>query len=101
MRIRTAGKVRAVGLTVTRRSSVSTKHDIERDVQQAFKERERSADYHELRTIGSELQWQAHDKSDLYFNYDLQVWVRDGKYVRCGHLTPCRCYGRKHEGEQA
>ncbi len=36
------------------------------------------------------------------FDYDNQVWVRDGKYVPCGHpkSMQCNCYGRLHEGEE-
>jgi len=38
---------------------------------------------------------------DLHFDYEVQAWVRDGKYLRCGHTNTqtCRCYGRIHEGE--
>lgn len=40
--------------------------------------------------------------SVLRFDYDNQAWVRDGKYVRCGHTDQgCGCYGRTHEGEIA
>jgi hypothetical protein len=37
------------------------------------------------------------------FDYEHQAWVKDGKYVRCGHPEPmdCGCYGREHEGESA
>jgi hypothetical protein len=36
------------------------------------------------------------------FDYDRQAWVKDGRYVRCGHpeTMQCGCYGREHEGEQ-
>ena len=36
------------------------------------------------------------------YDYDNQAWVKNGRYVRCGHPEnmPCRCYGRKHEGEE-
>ncbi len=34
------------------------------------------------------------------FDYQLQAWVRDGKFVRCGHKEDCFCYGRLHEGEE-
>ncbi len=37
----------------------------------------------------------------LYFDYDRQTWIRDGRIVCCGH-TPamrCTCYGRRHAGE--
>ncbi len=39
----------------------------------------------------------------LYYDYEHQAWVRDGRYLRCGHLEPvdCGCYGRIHEGEAA
>lgn len=35
------------------------------------------------------------------YDYTNQAWVRDGKYVDCGHpkTMDCRCYGRDHEGE--
>ena len=36
----------------------------------------------------------------LHFDYDRQAWVKDGRYVRCGHETDCKCYGRLHEGEK-
>lgn len=35
------------------------------------------------------------------FDYDRQAWVKDGRYVRCGHTNPCDCYGTAHEGEIA
>lgn len=37
------------------------------------------------------------------YDYKNQAWIRDGKYVRCGHLESmkCNCYGRLHEGEKA
>lgn len=35
----------------------------------------------------------------VQFDYTNQAWVEDGKYVRCGHATPCKCFGRAHEGE--
>jgi len=35
------------------------------------------------------------------FDYANQAWVRDGKYMRCGHpaAMECGCYGKAHEGE--
>jgi hypothetical protein len=29
-----------------------------------------------------------------------QAWVKDGKYIRCGHpeAMACGCYGREHAG---
>ena len=35
------------------------------------------------------------------YDYDNQAWVKDGKYVRCGHpeSMDCRCYGKTHEGQ--
>lgn len=38
----------------------------------------------------------------LYKGYDYknQAWVRDGKYIRCGHPGVCSCYGKAHEGEK-
>jgi hypothetical protein len=40
---------------------------------------------------------------ELSFDDERQAWVKDGKYVRCGHpeSLDCGCYGRLHEGEQA
>ncbi len=36
------------------------------------------------------------------YDYENQAWVKDGKYVRCGHPEEmnCGCYGREHEGEE-
>jgi hypothetical protein len=36
------------------------------------------------------------------FDYENQAWVKDGKYIRCGHPEGmnCKCYGRLHEGEE-
>lgn len=36
------------------------------------------------------------------YDYENQVWVVNGKYVRCGHPENmnCGCYGREHEGEE-
>jgi hypothetical protein len=36
------------------------------------------------------------------FDYDHQAWVKNGKYVRCGHPRDmkCGCYGTVHEGEE-
>jgi hypothetical protein len=35
------------------------------------------------------------------YDYDHQAWVKDGKYVRCGHpeSMDCGCFGREHAGE--
>jgi hypothetical protein len=35
------------------------------------------------------------------FDYSNQAWVKDGKYIRCGHpdAMDCRCYGKAHAGE--
>jgi hypothetical protein len=34
------------------------------------------------------------------FEYDLQVWVKDGRIVRCGHPSEmnCGCNGKTFEG---
>ena len=39
----------------------------------------------------------------LWYDYDRQAWVRDGRYVACSHpvTLPCSCYGRIHAGERA
>ena len=36
------------------------------------------------------------------YDYDRQVWVKDGRYLRCGHQDEmdCGCYGKEHEGEE-
>ena len=36
-----------------------------------------------------------------WYDYEKQAWVQGGAYVRCGHVGPCYCYGRAHEGERA
>jgi len=43
------------------------------------------------------------DKKKLSFDYDKQVWIKDGKYQDCGHPADmvCNCYGREHAGENA
>ena len=35
------------------------------------------------------------------FDYEKQVWIQRGRYLRCGHpdITRCGCYGREHCGE--
>ena len=35
------------------------------------------------------------------YDYENQVWVVKGRYVRCGHpdTMNCGCYGREHEGK--
>jgi len=34
------------------------------------------------------------------FDYKHQAWVDvHGRYMRCGHIEECDCYGRQHEGE--
>jgi len=37
------------------------------------------------------------------FDYDRQVWIKDGRYVACGHpeTMACGCFGRAHAGVQA
>lgn len=36
------------------------------------------------------------------YDYDNQAWVKDGKYVACGHpeAMNCKCYGKIHEGQE-
>ena len=36
------------------------------------------------------------------YDYDRQAWVRNGRYVNCGHpkSMDCGCYGRLHMGER-
>jgi hypothetical protein len=35
------------------------------------------------------------------YDYERQAWVKDGRYIRCGHpeSMPCGCYGKAHAGE--
>ena len=35
------------------------------------------------------------------YDYNRQVWVKNGRYERCGHPDTmiCNCYGREHMGE--
>ena len=33
------------------------------------------------------------------YDYRHQAWVVDGRYVPCGHVGECRCYGTAHAGE--
>lgn len=42
-------------------------------------------------------------KRDIWFDYENQAWVIDGRYQRCGHpeAMDCGCYGRAHAGEVA
>lgn len=37
----------------------------------------------------------------LAFDYRNQAWLKNGRYMRCGHTEPCGCYGRLHEGGTA
>lgn len=42
-------------------------------------------------------------QAPAYFDYDHQVWVKDGVYQDCQHPDGmnCRCFGRVHAGERA
>jgi len=33
------------------------------------------------------------------FDYTNQAWIMDGRYIRCGHITDCNCFGKSHHGE--
>ena len=35
------------------------------------------------------------------YDYTHQAWVKEQRYVPCGHLGPCGCYGKAHAGEPA
>jgi len=43
------------------------------------------------------------DKNKLSFDYEKQVWIKNGVYQNCGHKQEmdCRCFGRIHSGEKA
>ena len=36
------------------------------------------------------------------YDYENQAWVKEGKYIRCGHPDSmnCNCYGRLNEGKE-
>ena len=42
-------------------------------------------------------------RSKHCYDYEKQVWIIDGKYLKCGHPESmnCRCYGKIHAGEIA
>ena len=42
---------------------------------------------------------QPHPQPQTGYDYTNQAWVEDGRYCRCGHNSPCGCYGRLHAGE--
>ena len=35
------------------------------------------------------------------YDYTHQAWVKEQRYVACGHLDACSCYGKAHAGEPA
>ena len=37
----------------------------------------------------------------LFFDHPHQAWLKDGKYIPCGHSNrpACGCYGTIHAGE--
>jgi len=41
------------------------------------------------------------DRDGFGFDYDRQAWVEAFRYVKCGHVEDCTCYGRSHAGELA
>ena len=43
------------------------------------------------------------NKKLLSYDYENQVWIKDGKYQDCGHSSEmqCNCFGRKHKNEFA
>lgn len=36
------------------------------------------------------------------YDYENQAWVKNGRYLRCGHpeTMNCKCYGREHDGQE-
>ena len=48
------------------------------------------------------LSWEVDCDGRLWngYDYDRQAWVKEGRYIRCGHpeAMKCSCYGRIHEG---
>jgi len=43
------------------------------------------------------------DKNKLSYDYKNQVWIKEGKYLDCGHpeTMDCQCYGRLNSGKKA
>ena len=41
------------------------------------------------------------DENGNGFDYATQAWVKDYKYIRCGHPDEmdCSCFGKRHEGD--
>ena len=35
------------------------------------------------------------------YDYTRQAFVKEQRYVTCGHVDACRCYGKAHAGEPA
>ena len=33
------------------------------------------------------------------YDYSKQAFILKGRYVRCGHVIPCNCFGTLHHGE--
>lgn len=47
------------------------------------------------------VRFQDNQKAALAYDYRNQAWLKDGRYMRCGHTEACDCYGRLHQGEAA
>ena len=43
-----------------------------------------------------------HNRLTTGYDYTNQAWVKNGKYVRCGHPDNmgCSCYGKLNEGKE-
>jgi hypothetical protein len=43
------------------------------------------------------------DMDSLYYDYDNQCWIADGRIESCNHpkTMNCKCYGKLHAGEAA
>lgn len=55
-----------------------------------------------LREIGSEAgEGAVNGDMDIWYDYEHQAWVVDGRYDRCAHPRGCDCYGTAHAGELA
>lgn len=35
------------------------------------------------------------------YDYTHRAWVKEQRYVACGHLDACSCYAKAHAGERA
>lgn len=56
-------------------------------------------DYHEEKGQQQGQNSQKIEEPTTAYDYSNQAWIENGKYVSCGHLKPCTCFGTQHQGE--